>query len=699
MKKQALFFIFFYLISNIFGQAYDYPFAPTSKVTDTLFGLYIIEDPFRGMEEPGIKLGKVSKDESPFTKLYSTWITDQNDFSKRKFSQITSVVNPMKTISSYRVQYLLRFKKRKYYYSIYSGNIRYSKQANSTEFILLGLRDLDPDLKNLPRVNNYEPSSDNKVLAVSYSKSRNSISELKFVNIKNSRIYKDHITDLMNESIGWHEDGLYYVKRLSADEGGGQVVRCHKLATDESEDITVFKRKNEALSLRVQTFENERYLIIEEWDQKKDIANYYFMDLKSDDPKVKPLVLRTPQLFFIEYLDEHFYVATGVESDNGSIVKIDPNAPLKWKQVLPSLDKGVLIETDVIDNNIYTIHLVDGAPVFSMFDFKGERIHSFGLPAGNSIFNISATDDADEISFSVSNYFLPPVFYKFNLKTLEKKVVNFPSASYSIEDYKMEEHTVISSDGTEVPMIVLYKEGLKMDGSAPTIISTYGGFGEVVTPRLDRGLVYWIEKGGVYAFIAVRGGGELGISWREAGQRHYKINSINDFIAGSEYLIEKGFSSSSTLAGTGLSNGGLIAASAAVKRPDLYRAIVPIGAPLDISRLENKSTLVSNIDEYGSSAIQEDFEAMQSYSPYLNLKPDVNYPSMLIVTTERNTDVPPAQSYKFAAKLQKGKNQDNIVLLKTIPSFGGEIPRGYYSLMKDQSDLYAFVWWCIKKQK
>ena len=153
------------------------------------------------------------------------------------------------------------------------------------------------------------------------------------------------------------------------------------------------------------------------------------------------------------------------------------------------------------------------------------------------------------------------------------------------------------------------------------------------------------------------------------------------------------------MAGTGLSNGGLIAASAAVKRPDLYRAIVPIGAPLDISRLENKSTLVSNIDEYGSSAIQEDFEAMQSYSPYLNLKPDVNYPSMLIVTTERNTDVPPAQSYKFAAKLQKGKNQDNIVLLKTIPSFGGEIPRGYYSLMKDQSDLYAFVWWCIKKQK
>ena len=240
-------------------------------------------------------------------------------------------------------------------------------------------------------------------------------------------------------------------------------------------------------------------------------------------------------------------------------------------------------------------------------------------------------------------------------------------------------------------MILVYNKELKQNGSNPTILQAYGGFGIVNQPSFDPGIVYFIKQGGIYAFANIRGGGDKGIDWARKGRGIYKQNSFDDFIAAAEFLIKNNYTSAEKLAATGTSNGGLVVATAAIQRPDLFRAVVPVVAPLDMIRFEKFTVGHWHTDEYGTVSDSVGFKRLLSYSPYHNIKNGVNYPSMLVITSENDDRVPPFHSYKFVAKLQNRDVQTNPVILKVEKASGHYGASTFMSNMKEKADIYGFI--------
>jgi len=246
-------------------------------------------------------------------------------------------------------------------------------------------------------------------------------------------------------------------------------------------------------------------------------------------------------------------------------------------------------------------------------------------------------------------------------------------------------------------MILVHKNDIKLDGSNPTILKAYGGFGAVNLPSFDAGIVHFIRKGGIFAFANIRGGGDKGVQWAKDGKGNKKQNSFDDFIAGAEYLIENKYSNSKKLAIMGSSNGGLVVAVAAIQRPDLFKVAVPIVAPLDMLRFEKFTVGRFHLDEYGTVTDSLSFNRLKNYSPYHNIQYDINYPNMLVITSENDDRVPPFHSYKFVAKLQNRKSQVNPILLKVEKNAGHYGSSSYYSNIREKADIYGFIMYHLNK--
>jgi prolyl oligopeptidase len=249
-----------------------------------------------------------------------------------------------------------------------------------------------------------------------------------------------------------------------------------------------------------------------------------------------------------------------------------------------------------------------------------------------------------------------------------------------------------AKDGTKIPLLLAYKKGLKLNGSNPTILSAYGGFGSVVTPSFDPGIVYFIKQGGIYAFANIRGGGDLGLLWAEQGKGPRKQTSFNDFVSSAEFLIKEGYTSPAKLAATGASNGGLVVAASAIQRPDLFKAVVPVVAPLDMIRFEKFTAGHFWADEYGTTSDSSSFKYLYSYSPFHNIKEDVNYPAMLIMTSDNDDRVVPSHSYKFAARMQNRPAQKNPILLRVEKNAGHYGATTINSEVDEKANMYAFIW-------
>jgi prolyl oligopeptidase len=248
-------------------------------------------------------------------------------------------------------------------------------------------------------------------------------------------------------------------------------------------------------------------------------------------------------------------------------------------------------------------------------------------------------------------------------------------------------------------MILVYKKGLKLNGSNPTILKAYGGFGIVSPPSFDPGIVYFIENGGIFAFANIRGGGDKGKDWARKGRGINKQNSFNDFISAAEYLIKNNYTCKEKLAATGASNGGLVVAVAAIQRPDLFKTVVPEVAPLDMIRLEKFTVGHWNTSEYGTVKDSLEFKNLLDYSPYHNIRPEINYPSMLVVTSENDDRVPPFQSYKFVAELQNRTAQKNPVILKIEKKSGHYGASTLNTSVKATADIYGFIMYELTKKE
>ncbi|WP_091152927.1 prolyl oligopeptidase family serine peptidase [Mucilaginibacter pineti] len=688
--KPFFFTLFFSVCFHLaFAQTITYPVASVRPVTEEFYNKYKIIDDYRWMEnlrDPELK----------------KWVNDENKISNQFINRASGKNNTYRYIDGIaNVIYKDPVKKGKYYFT-YAYQNDYDVPAL---FVQNTIKDNDPTIivdpnfishKDKIVLKDYEVSADSKYLAYEFSRNGSDWAEI-MVTVIRGQSLDDHLVNVKFSNIAWQSNGFFYSTYPPVSNMGktqGQTVYYHKIGTPQSSDSLIFKRNDPNIRFNFLTTSDSRFFVLSEHNPNTGKNNYFYIDYKDAEPTLKPLLLNLK--FAIDVIDSHngkLIATTLHEADNGSIVEIDPANPREWKPLAPSYSEAVLMKTVPLKDKIISVYQAKLHPEIVATDYDGKVLGKRSFPIGTSIRGLRGLPDDKELSYSYQSYTRPPVVFSINTDNYVSTLTRPSTVRFDYENFVYQESEYVTHDSVKVPILLIYKKGLKLNGNNPTLLEAYGGFGVINTPSFDPGIVYFLNNGGVYAYACIRGGGELGNQWAKGGKGLNKQNSFNDFISGAEYLIKQGYTSPAKLAISGASNGGLVVAEAAIQRPDLFKAAIPVVAPLDMLRFENFTVGQFHTGEYGSVADSAGFKQLYNYSPYNNIKANVNYPSMLIITSENDDRVPPLHSFKFTAKLQSRPVQTNPILL-LVNKQAGHYGTGDNSLvaeLEEKASLYAFI--------
>lgn len=687
MKRIAFVIVTLCVTLQSFSQDQVYPAAKRVPVVDTFYNKYIVTDEYRWLED--IHNPEVVD-----------WLEAQNRLSKSYCEKASNQNSTYTSIDQYSYTEFHHPQKDGNYYFYYAI---YDLTAAPVLVYKSDIKDDGDILVNPTYISKTDKislkghaiSKDSKYLAYLYSRNGSDWGELNVVSIKDKIQLKDHLENLKFTNIAWKDDGFFYSTYPRTDqfsEAIGQQVYYHKLGTDQKDDQLIFKKKNPRIHFSFQTTSDERFFLLTENDEDLNIYNIYCLDYQSAEPFLKPLLMKTKMgINFIDSHDGKLIATTTHKANNGAIVEIDPANPYKWRSIATEFTNALLLDVIPLKEKIIARYQYNHHPIVAVLNYDGETLYKLELPVASSVGGFSGNADDEEFLFTFNSYTIPPVVYKFNINTYERTLTEQTTVTFDIKNIEYKEVEYISKDSTKVPMYLVYKKGLKLDGNNPTLLSAYGGFGIVETPNYDPSTVYFIMKGGVMAYANIRGGGDYGEKWAQHGRGRYKQNSFDDFISAAEYLINSGYTNPSRLASTGGSNGGLVVAAAAIQRPDLFKAVIPVVGVFDMIRFERFTVGAFHKDEYGTVTDSLGFLNLRSYSPYFNIKEDVNYPAMLIVTSDNDDRVPPFHSYKFAARLQSRKSQINPVYLRIEKDAGHNGANTFMRRIRTEADIYGFI--------
>jgi prolyl oligopeptidase len=678
------------IISSLITFGQDYEPIPT-KVgadADTFFNSYIISDPYRWMEN-------IHREDT------REWMGMQNKMSKRYLEKAVIRSNSFHAIDTYAyTKYDHPRKEGAYYFKYaYYNNLGvpalfYQMNLNANPEIIV-----DPNAisqKDKIMLTGYSVSKDSKLLAYQFSRNGSDWNEVKVVALKTGINRKDHLEGLKFSHLAWRGDGFFYTTYLHEDPLGetrGQRIMYHRIGDLQEMDSLVFERNSTATyHYEYLTTSDERFFVLKEANEKKTKFNVYYIDYTSEIPRIQPLITNLKDN--IEILDSHdgkFIARTFKDGNNGSLVELDPSNPYQWRAIGFQFSDALLLKAIPFKDRIVALYQVNQHPNLLVYDYSGTVLYSLEFPIPSSVEGFNGNFNDEELMYNYSSYTYPPMVYKFNIRTFEKELTRKTDVTYDAQNIEYKEIEYLSKDSTRVPMTLVYEKGLKLDGKNPTLLEAYGGFGVIDSPSFDPGIVYFIKQGGVFAFANIRGGGDKGPDWARAGRGDHKQTSFDDFISAAEYLVQNKYTCPGKLAATGASNGGLVVAAAAIQRPDLFKAVVPVVAPLDMIRFGKFTVGNLHTDEYGTVKDSTSFTRLLHYSPYHNIKEEINYPAMLIVTSENDDRVPPLHSYKFVARLQGRSAQKNPILLKTELDSGHSGASTLHSSIKEKADIYGFI--------
>ena len=713
MKKLILFALAIFLCHYSYTQNIEYPVAEKKTVTETFFQIYQVDDGYRWLEEV----------DSPETLL---WLEEQRKISDKYLSKAVNRTDSKTSIDKYGTtdwEFPLVLGEYYFQYAYYSSKMAgiggeliyftdagkdfrvpalfYKNDLNAQSDLLV-----DPNYisqSDRIRLKNLAISEDSKYLAYQFSRNGSDWAEAKVVNLENGQHLKDHLLDLRFSNLAWSGDGFYYSTYPKTDKFGkaiGQQLYYHKLGTDQSEDELVFKRKNPTIEFTSQVTSDRRFLVIEEENPDHGVRNIFYIDFESEQKSLKPLLMNFK--YWLNIRDSHdgkFIATTTYQKDNQYIIEIDPANPGAWKEIVPAYDEANMVSLETFRDRILVEFRTEQNPFLVVYDYQGEILDDYELPPASDIIGMRGNWGDDEILLGFESYTIPPVCIKYNIKTFHTEVVQQTSVAFDWDKIFTEEIRCTTDDGIEIPMTIVHKKGLSLDGSNPTILKAYGGFGASSAPEFNPGIIHFIMDGGVFVFAKIRGGGDKGVEWMEDGMGRKKQNSIYDFISVAEYLIAEGYTNPKKLSATGSSHGGLVVAAAAMQRPELFEAVVPVVAPLDMLRFEEFTVGQFHKDEYGTVTDSTDFTCILAYSPYQNIREDINYPSMLVVTAENDDRVPPFNSYKFVAALQNRQAQQNPVLLKVEEDAGHYGALTKSGILQERADIFGFIMYELMKKK
>lgn len=514
-------------------------------------------------------------------------------------------------------------------------------------------------------------------------------------------IIEDTIMDVKFSGISWKGDEGFYYSSYEKPEGSELSAKTdqhrlfyHKLGTKQSEDKVIFgdtpAQKHRYVGGNVS--EDNRFLFISARNSTSG-GKLYMMDLtKPNSPLVTILDHENSDTYVMDNVGSKLIIVTNLDAPNMRVVTVDASnpAPENWKDLIPETENVLSPSTG--GGFIFANYMVDAVSQVKQYDYNGKLVREIELPGIGSAGGFGAKKEDKELYYSFTNYVTPGSIYKYDINAGTSELYNKPKIDFNPEDYESKQVFYTSKDGTKVPMIITHKKGLELNGKNPTILYGYGGFNISLTPSFSIANAVWMEQGGVYAVPNLRGGGEYGKKWHDAGTKLNKQNVFDDFIAAAEYLIAENYTSSDYLAIRGGSNGGLLVGAAMTQRPELFQVALPAVGVMDMLRYHTFTAGAGWAYDYGTAEDSEEmFKYLQGYSPVHNIKEGVEYPATMVTTGDHDDRVVPAHSFKFAAELQSKQTGPNPALIRIETKAGHGAGKPTAMVIEEQADIFGFT--------
>ena len=674
------------------AQHLQYPKAAKDGTVDEYFGEKV-SDPYRWLEN----------DTSAQT---AAWVEAENKVTNAYLQKIPfreKLLKRLTELSSYeRIGAPFKQNGKWYFYrndGLQNQYVIYVKdQLDGEPRVFLDPNKLSTDgtvaLKSLDFSNN------GRWAAYAISRSGSDWQEFFVIDLATGELTDDHIEWAKFSDASWQGDGFYYSAYDRPTEGkefsnvnAGHKIYYHKIGTPQSDDVLFYQNPTEPKRFYdVEVNEDETLMYLYESGAGAG-NNLYVRDLRQKDALFIQMTNDMDYLYSPLYDDgDRMYFFTNFGAPKGRIMTADIHQPgvNDWQELVPE-QKNVLSGASVIGRQLVLTYSQDASDHAFIYGLDGKLRHEVKLPMVGSV-DFTGKEKEPECFYSFTSFTQPGTVYRYDLTANTSTLYQQPQVKFRLQDYESRQLFFESKDGTRVPMFITYKKGMKLDGKNPVFLYGYGGFNISLGPAFSALRIPFLEKGGIYAQVNLRGGNEYGEEWHQAGTKLQKQNVFDDFISAAEYLIREGYTSKERLAIVGGSNGGLLVGACMTQRPDLFKVAIPQVGVMDMLRY-HKFTIGWNwASDYGTSDdSKEMFEYLKGYSPLHNLKPGTAYPATLVTTADHDDRVVPAHSFKFAATLQECHKGPNPVLIRidTKAGHGGGKPLA--KVLEEQADIYSFI--------
>jgi prolyl oligopeptidase len=692
MKRILL--LLLWLIPAILQAQLKYPVTKKENVVDDYNGVKV-EDPYRWLEN----------DNSEDTRA---WVQEENKTTFDYLSKIPyrdKIKKRVEEIWNYP-KYGAPFRKGDFYYFTKNDGLQnqsvWYKQKGLTgkPEIFIDPNKLSED--GTVSLGSVSFSLNGKYTAYTIQKSGSDWQECYVIDVATKKQLSDKLNWLKFTGFNWKGDeGFYYSRYPEPKEGDAlkgknvnQQVYYHKLGTAQSEDKLIYEDKEHPQRFaRVGLTEDERFLILGTSEGTSG-GEIWVWDAKDASQKDFSLLIPgfATEPNIVDNVGGKLLLQTNDGASNYKLVLIDPKNPAKenWKTIIPE-QKEVLQGVGTGGGYLFASYLKDASTRVYQYTYDGKLVREIKLPGIGTAGGFGTEKKYNDFFYTFTSFNYPPTIFKYDIKTGQSSLFRKTEVKFKPEDYEVKLVFVPSRDGTKVPVFLTYKKGLLLNGNNPTLMYGYGGFNISTTPAFSPSVIFFLEQGGVYASVCMRGGSEYGEDWHKSGMLDKKQNVFDDFIGAGEWLINNKYTNSGKLAIQGGSNGGLLIGACMAQRPELFKVAIPQVGVMDMLRYHKFTIGYAWAVEYGSSDNADQFKYLYKYSPLHNLKPGVKYPATLITTADHDDRVVPAHSFKFAATLQADNAGDNpaLIRIETKAGHGGGMPTS--KRIELATDIWSFV--------
>ena len=665
-----------------------YPETKKVDTVDTYFGEQIA-DPYRWLED----------DRSAETEA---WVKAQN---KVTFGYLEKI--PFRKQLKERMEKLWNYEKISapfkegnytYFYKnngLQNQSVLYRKDQNGKEEIFLDPNTFSKD--GTTSLGGINFSKDGSLVAYAISEGGSDWRKVIVLKADTKEIIGDTIVDVKFSGLSWYKNEGFYYSSYDKPEGSELSAKTdqhklyfHKLGTAQKEDKVIFGLNEKRRYVGGYVTDDENYLIISASTSTSGNELYY-KDLTKNGPIVNLVNNFNNDHDVLDNEGTKFYLVTNYNAPNKKVVTFDLNNPKmeNWVDFIPETENVLSPSTG--GGYIFAEYMKDAVTFVQQYDYTGKLIRDIELPGVGSAGGFGGKKEETTLYYSFTNYITPGTIYSFEPKSGKSTVYQKPKVDFKSEDYESKQVFYTSKDGTKVPMIITFKKGTNLDGKNPTMLYGYGGFNVSLTPAFSIANAVWLENGGIYAVANLRGGGEYGKKWHDAGTQMQKQNVFDDFIAAAEYLIKEKYTSSDFLAIKGGSNGGLLVGATMTQRPELMKVAIPQVGVLDMLRYHTFTAGAGWAYDYGTAEQSaEMFQYIKGYSPVHNVKAGTQYPATMVTTGDHDDRVVPAHSFKFAAELQAKQTGNNPTLIRIDVNAGHGAGKSTEAIINEQVDIQAF---------